>query len=157
MTKTKGKKFEDRLKEDWLDSVPGSTIDRLYDSVSGYKAISNISDFIAYKKPLIFYLEAKSHKGNTFPFTNLTQYDKLVAKVGIGGVRAGVVLWMYEHDRVIYVPIATVTKMKQDGKKSINITKIDNEGYRFIEIPSKKLRVFMKSNYSVLLNTEEGD
>lgn len=157
MTKTKGKKFEDRLKEDWLASVPGSTIDRLYDSVSGYKAISNISDFIAYKKPLIFYLEAKSHKGNTFPFTNLTQYDKLVAKVGIEGVRAGVVLWMYEHDRIIYVPISTVTKMKQEGKKSINITKIDNEGYRFIEIPSKKLRVFMKSNYSVLLNTEEGD
>lgn len=157
MTMTKGKHFESVLKQDWLNSVSGSTIDRLYDSVSGYKTISNISDFIAYKKPLIFYLEAKTIKGNTFPFQNLTQYDKLIGKVGIDGVRAGVVIWFYEHDRIIYVPVSSVSKMKNDGKKSINITTIDTDGYKFIEIPSVKKRVFMTSDYSVLMNTEEGE
>lgn len=67
-------------------------IDRLYDQMSGFVSVSNISDFIAFKKPNIFYLEAKSTEGNTFPLSRLTQYDKLKVKVGIDGVRAGVVL-----------------------------------------------------------------
>lgn len=154
---TKGKNFELVLREDWKFSVPDSTIDRIYDSVSGYKTISNVSDFIAYKMPNIFYLEAKTVKGNTFPFQNLTQYDKLSAKVGIPGVRAGVVIWFYEHDRIVYVPISSVTKMKEDGKKSINITTLDTDKYRFIEIPSVKKRVFMTSDYSVLMGTQEGE
>jgi hypothetical protein len=157
MTMTKGKNFELVLREDWKFSVPDSTIDRIYDSVSGYKTISNVSDFIAYKMPNIFYLEAKTVKGNTFPFQNLTQYDKLSAKVGIPGVRAGVVIWFYEHDRIVYVPISSVTKMKEDGKKSINITTLDTDKYRFIEIPSVKKRVFMTSDYSVLMGTQEGE
>ena len=154
---TKGKKFEDKFKEDFKKSFPGGTIDRLYDQVSGYKAISNISDFIGYNYPLIFYLECKSHKGNTFPLENLTQYDKLVKKVGIHGVRAGVVIWYIEKDRVIYVPINTITKMKQDNKKSVNIRTIDEDGYKYYEIPSVKKRVYMDSDYSVLKDTEEGD
>ena len=92
MANNRGKQFEAKLKQDFLASIPESTIDRLYDSVSGYKAISNISDFIGYKKPFIFYLEAKSHQGNTFPIKNLTQYDKLSKKVNIPGVRAGVII-----------------------------------------------------------------
>jgi hypothetical protein len=157
MTMTKGKNFELILREDWKSSVPNSTIDRIYDSVSGYKTISNVSDFIAYKMPNIFYLEAKTVKGNTFPFQNLTQYEKLSAKVGIAGVRAGVVIWFYEHDRILYVPISSVTKMMSEGKKSVNITTINNDGYRFIEIPSVKKRVFMTSDYSVLTETQEGE
>lgn len=157
MALNKGKKFESKFKEDFTKSFPGGTIDRLYDQVSGYKAISNISDFIGYNYPNMFYLEVKSHKGNTFPLDNLSQYDKLVVKVGIKGVRAGVVIWFVEHNRVIYVPIKTVTKMKLDGKKSVNIRTIDEDGYRYFEIPSVMKRVFMDSDYKVLLNTEEGD
>lgn len=157
MANNRGKQFEAKLKADFLATVPSSSIDRLYDSVSGYKAISNISDFIAFKKPCIYYLEAKSHQGNTFPLTNLSQYDKLVAKVGIPGVRAGVVLWMIDHDRVIYVPISTITQLKSDGKKSININTIEKDGYKIVNIPSVKKRVFLDSDYSVLLNLEDGE
>ena len=46
--------------------------------------------------------------------------------------------------------------MKQDGKKSVNVLKSQNEGYNIIEIPSVKKRVFMDSDYSVLLTLEEG-
>jgi len=72
--------------------MPDSTIDRLYDTTNGFKSISNISDFIGYCYPNVFYLECKSHLGNTFPLANLTQYEKLTCKVGIKGVRAGMVL-----------------------------------------------------------------
>ena len=157
MATNRGKKFEDRFKEDWARTMPNSSIDRIYDVVSGKKTISNVSDFIGYKKPNIFYLECKSTHENTFNFVKLTQYDKLKKKVGIPGVRAGVVIWFIEHDRVVYVPISTITKMKEDGLKSVNIRFLAQSGYKYYEIPSVKLRVFMESDYSCLVNTEEGE
>lgn len=156
MTMNKGKEFEAKLKFDFLNTVPNSTIDRLYDPVSGYVAISNICDFIGYSKPNIFYLEAKSHKGASLPFDNITQYTKLKDKVGIPGVRCGVVLWLYEKDVVMYIPISTITRMKNDGKKSVGLKAIE-EGYNIKIIPSVKKRVFMTSDYSCLLELEEGE
>ena len=124
-----------------------------------YKSISNISDYIGYVYPSIFYIECKSHEGNTFPLVKLTQYDKLIQKVGIKGVRVGMVLWMIEQDKVIYVPIKTIQKMKEDGKKSVHIIKdlYPDSPYRIIEIPSVKKRVFLDSDYTVLTQLEEGD
>ena len=156
MAVNRGKSFEAKFKEDWERTV-SKCIDRLYDSVSGYKSVSNISDFIAYKQPNIFYLECKSHKENTFPFSNLSQYDKLLKKVGIPGVRTGVIIWFIDHDIIIYVPIKTVKQMKENGLKSVNIRTIDKDGYKYYEIPTTKKRVFLDGDYSVLLNTEEGD
>ena len=103
--------------------------------MSGYKHMSNISDLIFYKYPFICYCEIKSHLGNTFPLTNLTQYDKLIYKKGIKGVRAGVILWFRDHDKVLWVPIETFERLKKEGKKSINV-KMDYFEYNIIEIPS---------------------
>ena len=115
MATNRGKAFEARFKMDFLETVPNASLDRLYDTTNGYKTISNISDFIGYSYPNIFYLECKSIHKNTFPLTNLTQYDKLVCKVGIPGVRVGMILWFIDHDVVLYVPISSITKMKKDG------------------------------------------
>jgi len=46
--------------------------------------------------------------------------------------------------------------MKQDGKKSVGIKAIQ-EGYNIKIIPSIKKRVFMDSDYSFLLQLEEGE
>lgn len=152
----KGKEFEVKFKQDFTSSIPNSTIDRLYDPVNGYVSISNIADFIGFKAPNIFYLECKTHKGASLPFVNITQYDKLKAKVGIPGVRAGVILWLYEKDIVMYIPISTITKMKADGKKSVGLKAIQ-EGYNIKIIPSVKKRIFMDSDYSCLCNLEDGE
>lgn len=125
--------------------------------MSGYRAISNISDFIAYKYPNIFYLEAKSIRGNTFPLSNLSQYEKLKTKVGIPGVRTGVVIWFIDHDRVLYVPISTIARLKEDNKKSVNIRTIFKENYNVIELPSVKKRVFCDTDYSNLLLLKDGE
>ena len=151
-----GKAWEQKLKEDFQE-VPGATIDRLYDVTQGYKSISQVSDFIGYIYPNIFYLEAKSCKGNTFPLTKLTQYEKLLPKVGIKGVRAGMVLWMIDHDVCIYVPISTITKMKEDGKKSVNIKMVGTDEYNIKVIPSSKKRVFLTCDYTVLKNLTDGE
>ena len=56
----------------------------------------------------------------------------------------------------MYVPISTITKMKADGQKSVGIRSIE-DGYNIKVIPSKKKRVFMDSDYSVLLELKDGE
>ena len=48
---SKGKSFEEKFKEDWKKSFPGGTLDRLYDTMTGYRSISTVSDFICYNYP----------------------------------------------------------------------------------------------------------
>lgn len=156
MSNNYGKKWEQKVKEDF-QKIPNATIDRLYDVTTGYKALKNISDFIGYVFPNIFYLEAKSCKGNTFPLSNLTQYDKLVTKVGIPGVRSGAVIWFIDHDVCLYVPISTVTKLKQDDKKSVNIKMINGDEYNIKVVPSIKRRVFLDCDYTILQSLNDGE
>ena len=151
MAKNYGKKFEKQFEQDFL-KIPGSTIDRIYDPGFKRKGISNICDFIGYKEPHIYYLECKSIKGGTFPLNNLTQYDKLIEKKSIKGAITGAAIWFYEKDKVIFVPITTFEKLKLDGKKSVNIKMLDTKDYEILEIPSIKKRVYMESDYTVLVN-----
>jgi len=119
-TQSLGKKFETKFKEDFK-KIPESIVDRLYDVTMGYKKISQVSDFICYHFPLIFYLECKTIKGKSFPFSNLRQYEKLLEKDGIKGVITGVIIWYYEQDIVGFVPISAIKKLKEEGKKSLNV------------------------------------
>lgn len=151
-----GKKFEERFKLDWLESFPNSTITRLYDVTTGYRSIATISDYICYVYPYQFFIECKTHKGASLPIANITQYDKMTKIVGIKGVRAGVVLWLYEKDKIYYIPISTVTAMIKEGKKSIGIKSVQ-EGYNIVEIPSAKLVRYLKCDYSCLMDLKEGE
>lgn len=72
--------------------IPDADITRLYDTTNGFKSVSNVSDFIGYIYPYIFYIECKSTQGNTFPFSRLKQLDKLSQKIGKKGVNAGAVI-----------------------------------------------------------------
>lgn len=155
MSRDYGKAFEDKFKNDFIKTVPNCSLDRIYDVSLGYKSISNISDYIGYSYPNIYYLECKSHKGASIPFTSITQYEKLTKKVGIPGVRAGIVLWLYEKDIVMYVPISTITEIMKTGKKSVGIVDLDK--YNIKVVPSIKKRVFMDSDYSVLLDLKDGE
>ena len=149
-----GKKFEEKFKLDF-SSIPDSSIDRLYDTMNGYKSIKQIADFIGYIYPNMYYLECKTSKGASIPLRNITQYDNLKKKVGIRGVRSGVVLWLYEKDKVFYIPTATLTKLKEAGEKSVGLRHLDD--YRIIEIPSTKKVVYMDSDYSILTQLKDND
>lgn len=156
MAKDYGKAFEAQFKKDWLQ-MPGASIDRLYDVISGYKSISQICDFIGYVYPNIFYLECKSvMNGNTFPLSNLTQYDKMIEKVGIPGVRCGVVIWFVQHQKVVYVPLSYIKELKENDKKSVNIKTLGKEGVNIFEVPSNCRRIFLSSDYSFMKNLPEG-
>lgn len=150
----RGKQFEQKFTEDFL-KLDGASIDRLYDVTIGYKEIKQVSDFICYLFPNIFYMECKTHKGASLPLANVSQFDSLKKKIGIKGVRSGILLWLYEKDRVFYIPTKTLVQLKADGEKSVGLRHLDK--YRIIEIPSIKKRIFMDSDYSILHNLEEGD
>jgi hypothetical protein len=154
VAKNYGKEFEQKFKEDFL-KIENSSLDRLYDTMNGYKSISQISDFIGYIYPNIFYLECKSHRGASMPIANITQYEKLKGKIGIPGVRTGVILWLIDKDTVMYVPMSTIAKLKLDGEKSIGTRHIDK--YNIKTIPSTKKRIFMDSDYSSLISLVDGE
>ena len=154
MAQSQGKRFEQLLRADF-SSIPGSFIYRLPDQTSGFIGSKNPSDFFAYVKPDCFLLEAKSIQGNTFPLSNLTQFETLNSYDNIPGLKRGVVIWFRDWKRVIYVPISTIKTMKKDLKKSINIRTISTDGYNYVEIPTEVKRVYPKSDYSVLSNLPE--
>ena len=144
-----GKQFEQKLKEDWL-KIPNSSITRLYDVTNGFKSIKNISDFIGYIYPFIYYLEAKTTQGNTFPLSRLTQSDELKKKVGILGVNAGAIIWFRDHCKVCYVPIEEFIRLENENYKSINVKYIGNPEFNVYEIPGKLKRIFIDSDYTIL-------
>ena len=145
-----GKKFEQQVKQDLLRCFPNAFVLRLPDQQSGYYGTSqNICDFIMFANKKLFLLECKSHKGNTFPLSNLTQFGKLQQYKNVNDLKAGVILWFIDHNKVVYVPIETVIKYAEEEKKSINIKDLDSE-YVIIDLPSQKKRTFMETDYSVL-------
>ena len=151
-----GKAFEDHFKKEFKEAFPNGLLVRLYDTTNGYKNITNICDFIGYVSPNIYFLECKTHAGASIPFDKISQYEKLLSVAGLQGVRSGVILYLYDKEKVYYVPVKTIEKMKSDGKKSVGLKAVE-EGYRIIEIPSEKMRVFMKSDYSILKELKEFD
>lgn len=150
MGENKGKKFEARFREDWLKSFPKSFCYRLPDQISYYHNSSNPCDFICFTNSTLFLLELKTHNGNTFPLANLTQYEKLLSYDCIDGCKVGMVLWMIDHDCVVFIPINTIKQLKDEGKKSFNIKDLD-KGYKLTIIPTIKRRTFLTADYTKLL------
>lgn len=152
----KGKSFETRFQHDWLQTVPDSFVMRLPDQQSGYHGSSaNPCDFICYSYPNMYLLELKSHKGNTFPLSAFRQYEKLASYDYNEGIKVGVILWLYDHDKVIYIPISTFVQLVEENKKSFNIKYLETKEYECYELPSEKLRTFMSTDYSFLVKLAE--
>lgn len=143
----KGKQFEGRFKQNWLETVEDSICYRLYDTQGGFKGISNVGDFLCYKYPNLYIIDCKTKQGNTLPFSDIRQYEKMLDYKGISGVYTGVICWFYDHDIVCWVPIETLEKINNEGKKSFNIKMLNDSNYKCYNIPSKKLRTFMDTDY----------
>lgn len=152
MAENRGKRFEQEIRKAF-SKVQDVSIDRLHDQTTGYKNSSaNICDFIVYKKPHEYYIECKSVHGNTLPFTNITdnQWNGMMEKCKINGVRAGVICWWIDHDITLFIPIQLLTLLRENGKKSLRYDETFY-GYNNINpyyvysvyvVPGNKKRVF---------------
>lgn len=57
---------------------------------------------------------------------------------------------------MFYLPIQTMAQLKSEGKKSVGLKAIE-AGYNIKVIPSVKKRTFMSSDYSCLVDLQEGE
>ena len=139
----KGKQFEDVVKKAF-EQVPGVSIDRLRDAPKKLKNVDNPSDFIVYKKPHEVYVECKSHKGNTLPFSCIRQeqINGMLKKSMIPGATAGLIIWYIDHDLTVWVPIDVVVTLMNFGYKSINIKDLDKIPH--LVVPGRKKRVYFE-------------
>ena len=157
MAENLGKAFESRFKSDWKKTFPGTFVFRLKDQMTGYKETSgNPCDFLCFpNNSKLYMVECKEHKGASIPFSAIPQYERLLDYKNINNVYAGVILWLSEKDTVTWMPIKEMEKAYEAGLKSLNPAALMKNGYKFVNIPSEKLRVFMKSNYSILIRWAE--
>ncbi len=125
----RGKDFEGQV-YDGFTKVPGVSIDRLQDPMAGYAGVKNICDFVVYKHPYQYYIECKSCYGNTFSinsndpkkkYGNITnnQWEGLLEKSKIPGVRAGILLWFIDHDETYWLDIRLLQRWRVLGNKSV--------------------------------------
>lgn len=126
--------------------------------MNGYKETSgNPCDFLCFPGEKLFMVECKEHKGASIPFTAIPQYERLLEFKGLPKVFPGVMLWLSEKDLVMWISIVEMEKMVKDGKKSIGIKMLDEKSYNIVVIPSEKKRVYMDSDYSILISLKDGE
>lgn len=148
MSQDRAKTFEGIVRSCW-DTTVGAWIYRLYDITNGNKGVRNISDFLAYKSPLLYVLEVKSTGENTFS-CKFRQYEDLAELYSkhIKGIEIGVIIWFVKHKKVVYVPIETFIKLREDNKKSFNIKMLNSNEYDYIVIDSETKRVYPKLDFN---------
>lgn len=159
MATNKGKAWEDKFRQDWRKCFPDTFVFRLKDNMNGYKETSgNPCDFLCFPgNGELFLIECKEHKGASIPFAAIPQYDRLLEYKDLLNVKAGVILWLSEKDRVLWISIQEMEKMVKDGKKSIGIKMLEEKSYNIIEIPSVKKRVYLDSDYTILTSLKDGN
>jgi hypothetical protein len=155
----KGKSWEEHFRQDWRKCFPNTFIFRLKDQMTGYKETSgNPCDFFCFPgNNQLFMVECKEHKGASIPFTAIPQYERLLEYKNLPGIYPGVMLWLSEKDKVMWISILEMEKMVKDGKKSIGLKMLKEKSYNIIEIPSVKKRVYLDSDYTILTSLKEGD
>jgi hypothetical protein len=125
----RGKDFEGQVQAGF-ERLCNVSIDRLPDPMAGYAGVKNICDFIVYKQPRQYYIECKSCYGNTMSihsnnpkkmYGNITnnQWEGLLEKSKIPGVRAGILVWFIDHDVTYWIDIRLLQKHREAGHKSI--------------------------------------
>lgn len=156
MAINKGKKFETIFENAWIEKFGVTSIHRLPDQMSGYKITSqNPCDYICFKKPYEYLIECKETLQNTLNWKAFPQYDRLKEYAESDGQLAGVLIWYRSHNKVIFVSIKDCIKMKNSGKKSINIKDLDSDNYNILEIPTITPRVYPIMDISVITNLPE--
>ena len=159
-----GKKWEAKFKSTWEKQFPGTFIYRLPDQQSGFAGGggSNPCDFFCYPGKCLLMVECKAVSGASISFSEIRQYEKMKDYRGLANTHAGVLVWFYEKDTIIWVSIDEMVRIKEeDGEKSIGLRMIDSKkpykkSYNIINVPAEKLRTFMEADLKYLVEVLNG-
>lgn len=131
-----GKKAETKIKE-WLDRPEeGYCFYRIPDQMNGFRNSCNPCDFILYKKPNFYLIESKATRNDNFPYTMITdfQFEHMMKCSAVEGVKSYVIVLFATYKRAFIFDIRDIDKEIKEGRKSINIKKIDKWQIPYIEI-----------------------
>lgn len=152
MVKSPGKIFEEDFFKSFSSHVDIS-IDRVYDTMSGFKGHNTFCDFMVYRLPYKYYFELKSYDGDYIPLSAIreNQFQGLMNKAYIRGVTAGVIFnfRISEDFEVAYfVDIRKINELKAQDVKSVNIAICSKLGVR---MAGRKLRTRYRYEVETLL------
>lgn len=131
-----GKQAEEKI-QSWLDRPEeGYCFDRIPDQMTGFYGSSNICDFTLFKSPFMYYIESKATWNDRFDFNMLSpkQHDGLLSKSKIENVYGYVIVLFATYKRAFLLDINDIKQLEDEGKKSINIKKIDKWNISYKEI-----------------------
>lgn len=156
MAKNSGKKFEQLIREQF-EELSDVSVDRINDNV-GYAGAYNIADLIVFRKPFKYYIECKSIKGTSFPFSNINEKalrDMMYQNI-IPGVGSYYLIWFIDLDKTIAISSGEIyTQMHCYNKKSIGVKSFDD--FDFITVEGIKKRKYYNYNLIKLLNDLDGE
>lgn len=173
MSVNRGKKFEEKVQE-CFEKLNDVSVVRLHDQTTGYLGSTNHCDFIVYHKPYEYHIECKSVHGNTLSihsipkknkhgvyhgyYGNITdkQWEGLLEKSNITGVKAGILCWYIDHDVTVFIPIKTLEECRKNGWKSVNYAKACSI-LDVIIVPGQKKRIFFDYDMGQFMHQLEGN
>lgn len=145
MSESYGKKAEHKIKL-WLDRPElGYSFDRIPDQLGGFYGGRNICDFTCFKSPYMFYIESKETEADRFEFNKIseTQYNGLLRKSKIENCFGIIIILFTTYKRSFILNIQDIDELQKQGKKSINIKKIEKWTMPYYEIPTIPSRKLM--------------
>lgn len=143
----RGKDFEEDFKSSFKGTKYEKGLMRLYDTQGGYLGISNPCDFIMYSYPNFYMFELKAVQDKRLDFAKIrpNQLEGLSKWSENKGVVAGVLVNFYTYSQIFFVPIQLILKLKESGKKSINLDFCNEYCYK---VDGSKKRTRFRINVS---------
>ena len=160
MAVNRGKQFESIIQESF-EKIENVSVIRLHDQTTGFKGSANPCDFLVYHKPYLYAIECKTIHGNTFPLSNISdfQWKSLLRMSDIEGIFAGIIVWWVDKDVTKYISIKELEQIKQNGFKSISYDHFKfyplpypYSSFSVVDIPGKKKKVFFDYDMQVFLD-----
>lgn len=151
-----GKQFEQDFAASFDKSIESLTLLRLHDSVSGFKGIKNPCDFIMGTAFGTGYIELKTTKSASLPFSNITdmQWNEMTIADYSLYTFCGVLVYFQKHGLIKWYPIRELNSLKKAGAKSVNPENLAEVGF---SVNFKKKRTRLTIDFESLVEAFRQD
>lgn len=151
-----GKKFEKKFRASAI--AADLLIERLNDSMTRFRNVKNVCDFIVFRSPFLFFLELKSYSGDRIPTTAVSDFQRngLLLRKHFKGVFCGVVLqFRNDQDKTAKTYFLEIEKFEEMAKagSSVHVREVAEQG---IELKMKKYKRSILFHVEHLLNEIAG-
>lgn len=123
MSSYSGKTWESDFRESFKGTKLSKGIMRLHDVTNGFAGCNNPYDFLVFSYPNLFCFELKAVQDRRLDFAKIrpNQVEGLSNWGENKGTIAGVLVNFYTYSQIFFVPIQLILKLKESGKRSINL------------------------------------